>query len=62
MDENIVDAYERLRPKDQLIIDSTILALYQKDMELREVCKDAMEQFKRANDIKLRLRSCEVSD
>ncbi len=62
MDVDVGKAYESLTPKDQLVIDAMIIALYQKDVENRKLYKGVMEQLKRADDLELRLRSSEAGD
>ena len=62
MDINVLDAYDRLGSKDQVVVDAMILALSQKDLENRKLYRGSMELLKRADELELRLRSSEGGD
>ena len=62
MNSEVGKAYELLEPKDQLVVDAMIIALYQNDQENRKLWEEAMKQCRRANDLELRLSNSESGD
>ena len=45
MDINVRKANKMLVPKDQLVIDAMIIALYEKDKQLRDVLKEVEKRL-----------------
>ena len=62
MEDNVGKAYESLVPKDQLVIDAMIIALYQKDLEIRKLYKGVMEQLDLCEQLKCRVSALEAGD
>ena len=62
MDINVLDAYDRLGSKDQVVVDTMILSLDQKDAESRILRKGFMKHLERADMSELRLRSLDSGD
>ncbi len=45
MEDSVLKAYEYLTPAEQLGIDLVILALYRKDMEIRNLVKEITDSL-----------------